>query len=670
MSKEVLFHGHRAVQVLHVDLAIGDIDEEHRRSGYPDILAASNCSRFPEDPLLGELCVERRVSVFFGKPLLHDDLPAQELIYVHFCLGSLCAEYLPRHRPSGRLQIYKYTHNRHLCAIFFLHALHPPPSSRSSQEVMAGRLVVRAALRTRDAVWTEAVIRVAVRHASDKKKDFGLTTAFSDEGGGMLHYIRHRGSLKRVNAPLKQPPRSVHMVPFDLPNPSLAPENQEPFKWSFYDTSTKPPKDAPDVATCDQRRLDSIRKLRRDQKMLAASPYSVLLIFQAMDAGGKDSCIRKVLSGVNPAGCQVYGFKQPSAQEMEHDWLHRTRKLFPERGRIGVFNRSYYEETLVVRVHPNYLRSYGLTGLYEDAQFSDPVSPHILWEDRFDSVRHMELHAARNNTVILKFMLHVSKQEQAARLLNRINVPSRNWKFSHSDLSERAVWGHYMKAYGELLPETSRPWAPWYVVPADNKPYCQMVVADIIQRAVEGLDLSFPKVSKLAVERLQSARTVIHADLDATTKAHAELRNFNHCEWKALKASQKEAAVLLGYSKATWNMSCSTIRPDPSLSADSAWGQEMAENIMSDKIRETPFHSLPVFKQLAAQELGYEPQTWNDPKFQLPIYEKSWNDIEPDTLRNACKNLGYNERTWNTRATAIREHENVINRKTKHNRVG
>mmetsp|Transcript_33888 Transcript_33888/g.102191 ORF Transcript_33888/g.102191 Transcript_33888/m.102191 type:complete len:387 (+) Transcript_33888:50-1210(+) len=373
-----------------------------------------------------------------------------------------------------------------------------------------------------------------------------------------------------------------------------------------------------------------------------------------MDAGGKDSCIRQVLTGINPAGCQVYGFKQPSAQEMEHDWLHRTRKLFPERGRICVFNRSYYEETLVVRVHPNYLSSYGLTGLYEDAQFTDPVSPHVLWDDRFDSIRHMELHAARNNTVVLKFMLHVSKQEQAHRLLKRIDIPGKNWKFSHSDLSERAEWGHYMKAYSELLPETSRPWAPWYVIPADDKPYCQMVVTDIIHRAVSGLQLTYPDVSPRSIERLGTARQAIIADMDATKQAHQKLAKFNNSSWRELSREQKEAAVQLGYSKATWNQTCTTMRPNPTMSVDSAWAKDLTEDMVKDKIRETPYLSLPIYKQKAALELGYEPRTWNDENAFLPICTVDWHDIDSHELRNACKNLGYTERTWNARAVAIR----------------
>ena len=205
-----------------------------------------------------------------------------------------------------------------------------------------------------------------------------------------------------------------------------------------------------------------------------------------MDAAGKDGTIRAVMQGVNPAGCQVFSFKQPSHHELDHDFLWRTSYRLPERGRIGIFNRSYYEEVLVVRIHPEYLKNQKLP---------TPISPHI-WEERYESIRNHELHLAHNGIIILKFWLHVSKDEQRRRLLSRLTEPEKHWKFSQQDLEERKLWKKYMVAYEAAVNATSRPWAPWYAIPADNKPFMRMCVAEIITQTLESLDLQYPTVSK------------------------------------------------------------------------------------------------------------------------------------------------------------------------------
>jgi PPK2 family polyphosphate:nucleotide phosphotransferase len=205
-----------------------------------------------------------------------------------------------------------------------------------------------------------------------------------------------------------------------------------------------------------------------------------------MDAAGKDGTIRAVMQGINPAGCQVFSFKQPSHLELDHDFLWRTTCRLPERGHIGIFNRSYYEEVLVVRVHPEYLKT---------QKIPLPISPHI-WEERFESIRNHERHLANNGTLILKFWLHVSKEEQRKRLLSRLTEPEKHWKFSQQDLEERKLWKRYMEAYEAAMNATSRPWAPWYAIPADDKPFMRMCVAEIISKNLEHLGLHYPSVTK------------------------------------------------------------------------------------------------------------------------------------------------------------------------------
>jgi PPK2 family polyphosphate:nucleotide phosphotransferase len=231
--------------------------------------------------------------------------------------------------------------------------------------------------------------------------------------------------------------------------------------------------------------------------LYASNRWSVLLIFQAMDAAGKDSAIKHVMSGLNPQGTQVFTFKRPSDEELDHDYLWRTVKALPERGRIGIFNRSYYEEVLVVRVHQQILEQQRLP--------SALVTPRI-WKDRFEDIGAFERHLARSGTLVLKFFLHVSKEEQRRRLLERLDQPSKNWKFEMADLGERELWGDYMQAYEEALTATSTRHAPWFVIPADHKWFMRLVISELIVKALDGLDLSYPKVSKAHLAELAEAR--------------------------------------------------------------------------------------------------------------------------------------------------------------------
>jgi PPK2 family polyphosphate:nucleotide phosphotransferase len=241
-----------------------------------------------------------------------------------------------------------------------------------------------------------------------------------------------------------------------------------------------------------------LAKLSSAQELLYASDtWSVLLIFQAMDAAGKDGTIRHVMSGVNPQGCQVFSFKQPSAEELDHNFLWRSMKALPERGRIGIFNRSYYEDVLVVRVHPEWLERAKLPPGKRGAEF---------WNARYDDINRFERHLVRNGTLILKFFLHVSKDEQKQRFLDRLENPDKHWKFSAADLAERAHWDEYAQAYEDALNATSTRWAPWYVIPADRKWATRAIVADILVSSIESLKLEYPQVSKDDQAKLADAR--------------------------------------------------------------------------------------------------------------------------------------------------------------------
>ena len=246
---------------------------------------------------------------------------------------------------------------------------------------------------------------------------------------------------------------------------------------------------------------ESIKRLTQLQEMLYAQDrWAVLAIFQAMDAAGKDSAIEHVMSGVNPQGCQVYSFKAPTSHELDHDFMWRTTIATPERGRIGIFNRSYYEEVLVVRVHPNILARQKLP---------PKLVGKDLWKERFEDIRAFEKYQARNGMLIMKFFLHVSKEEQAKRLVERIDDPDKNWKFDMGDLAEREHWADYMRFYEEMIRETSRPHAPWFAVPADKKWFTRLVVASAIVEGMEGLGLHYPDVNEAARAELQAVRGLL-----------------------------------------------------------------------------------------------------------------------------------------------------------------
>ncbi|HEX9184428.1 MAG TPA: ADP-polyphosphate phosphotransferase [Burkholderiales bacterium] len=255
-------------------------------------------------------------------------------------------------------------------------------------------------------------------------------------------------------------------------------------------------------ADYEARLARQVEQMAELQNLLYADDrYALLLVFQAMDAAGKDSCIKHVMSGVNPQGCQVYSFKHPSAEELDHDFLWRTQRALPERGRIGIFNRSYYEEVLVVRVHPEILRAQKVPHeLLDDAD---------IWEKRYRSIADMEAHLHRNGTRIVKFFLHVSKREQAERFVARIDDPEKNWKFSSRDVEERKFWKDYMRAYEDCLAATSTKRAPWYVVPADDKANARLIVSRIIVETLKQLDMAYPRPDPARRRELLALRRLL-----------------------------------------------------------------------------------------------------------------------------------------------------------------
>jgi len=244
--------------------------------------------------------------------------------------------------------------------------------------------------------------------------------------------------------------------------------------------------------------VEHLAKLQ--DKLYADDKWALLLIFQAMDAAGKDGAIKHVMSGVNPQGCQVFSFKSPSAQELDHDYLWRSSKCLPERGRIGIFNRSYYEEVLVVRVHPEFLESQHLP---------DKLITKKIWENRYEEIRNLEAYLSRQGTVIRKFFLNVSKKEQKKRFLARLEEPEKHWKFSDADIRERGFWDDYMQAYEEMIRETSTKESPWYVIPADNKWFTRVAVAAAIIDTLEDLKLSYPTVSDEKKKEIAEARKLL-----------------------------------------------------------------------------------------------------------------------------------------------------------------
>lgn len=280
-----------------------------------------------------------------------------------------------------------------------------------------------------------------------------------------------------------------------------------PFDGSFRvaDARTRPPDDAPPEDALEDHLEDSVDRLRDLQRMLYAQDrIALLLVFQAMDAGGKDSTIRHVMTGVNPAGCQVFSFKQPSREELDHDFLWRTARCLPERGRIGIFNRSHYEEVLVVRVHPEFLDAQRLPDVPDDLD--------ELWRRRCETIASWERHLAQSGTMVLKFWLNVSREEQRKRFLSRLDEPEKHWKFSLGDVRERRHWNAYMEAYEDALNRTSRSWAPWYAIPADDKDYMRMAVADLVVRNLENCHLAYPTPSADTLAELAEGRRMLDAE--------------------------------------------------------------------------------------------------------------------------------------------------------------
>jgi PPK2 family polyphosphate:nucleotide phosphotransferase len=268
------------------------------------------------------------------------------------------------------------------------------------------------------------------------------------------------------------------------------------------------PGDTPQFASEDKSRVKETLATgvtlmaELQDRLYAQDRWAVLLMFQAMDAAGKDSAIKHVMSGVNPQGCQVFSFKSPTSEELNHDYLWRCLKCLPERGRIGIFNRSYYEETLVARVHPEILANQRLP---------PALVTKDIWKERFQDIRGFERYLARNGVAILKFFLHVSKEEQKKRFLERIEEPEKNWKFSRSDVKEREHWDDYMAAYEDMIRNTATKAAPWYVVPADNKWFARIVVAAAIIDALDSLDLKYPKADGRKLKELAAAKRALQA---------------------------------------------------------------------------------------------------------------------------------------------------------------
>jgi PPK2 family polyphosphate:nucleotide phosphotransferase len=295
-----------------------------------------------------------------------------------------------------------------------------------------------------------------------------------------------------------------------MPQPILFDPVESPYlvppdgSFRIADAPTESPAD-PGKALNVESLEESVSKLAKiQQRLYAHDRFSVLLVFQALDAAGKDGTIRAVLSGVNPVGCQVFAYKSPNAEELDHDFLWRVQRNLPERGRIGVWNRSHYEEVLVVRVHPEYLEGQRL-----------PRRPdHLgeLWRERYESIVDAERHWARNGCVILKFFLHVSQREQHKRFLDRVTDPDAHWKFNAGDLAESKRWDDYMAAYEDALNATSKPWAPWYAIPADSKTYMRAAVAKIVVRTLGQLALPAPELSERARADLERARRELEAE--------------------------------------------------------------------------------------------------------------------------------------------------------------
>ncbi|MBK5255786.1 MAG: polyphosphate kinase 2 family protein [Vicinamibacteria bacterium] len=289
---------------------------------------------------------------------------------------------------------------------------------------------------------------------------------------------------------------------FDIDLPDLRVRPGSRVRLKSLDTDSTGPYESKSMA---QKHLSKgIQELRRMQEMLYAQDQkALLLVFQAMDGAGKDSTIEHVMSGINPQGCQVFSFKAPSAEELDHDFLWRTAKCLPERGRIGIFNRSYYEETLVVRVHPEYL---------DKQRLPRELATDRIWDHRFEDIKNWEKYLSRNGTVIRKFFLHVSKDEQKRRFLARLLQPEKNWKFQPGDVKERALWDDYHRAYEDMLGATSTSYAPWHIIPADHKWFARLAVADIIIDTLRAMKLHYPKLSKESHAGLDAAKQALETE--------------------------------------------------------------------------------------------------------------------------------------------------------------
>ena len=290
---------------------------------------------------------------------------------------------------------------------------------------------------------------------------------------------------------LFEPIESPYLVPFD-----------GDFKLRKLQTDPDDNPGKEDNVTALDHAIEKLSKLQ--EKLYAQHHYSVLLVFQAMDAAGKDSTIRAVMTGINPQGCQVYSFKSPNSEELDHDFLWRVQRALPERGRIGIWNRSHYEEVLVVRVNPAYLEGQRLPRRPDDLD--------DLWRERYESIVAAEKHWARNGCVILKFFLNVSQKEQHKRFLERVTDPDHFWKFNSTDMAESKKWDKYMEAYQDALVETSKPWAPWYAIPADSKHYMRRAIAEILVGTLKQLHLEYPKLPDKEIAELGRVKAELSAE--------------------------------------------------------------------------------------------------------------------------------------------------------------
>jgi PPK2 family polyphosphate:nucleotide phosphotransferase len=278
----------------------------------------------------------------------------------------------------------------------------------------------------------------------------------------------------------------------------------------FRTNSTKGVADKKEAKDLMDRYIKDMQELQ--DILYADNRYAVLVIFQAMDGAGKDSTVKHVMSGINPQGCQVYSFKQPSTEELDHDFLWRTSKRMPERGRIGIFNRSYYEEVLIAKVHPELLLNQKLPGFYSISAIDGD-----FWKTRYRSINDLEKHLVTNGTLIIKFFLHVSREEQADRFFKRMNEPEKYWKFSLSDIEERRYWDDYQKAYENMIRETSSEIAPWYIIPADKKWYMRFAVAEVILHKIKNLGLKYPELSKKQIADLEKGKQLLSAEMNQSS---------------------------------------------------------------------------------------------------------------------------------------------------------